>query len=141
MNPPLQLDVKLLPGWMNVKNPKSYVCVRQTSTRPGEMQFSSAVYKPGAPPPIAVTGEKLIEMCRGMSKGVRGRREISSQFGNCDFGTFGTLAVRGESPAYVQVWVLTNGRDFILITHVCGEEPDPAEAKEANEIAIGTTFK
>ena len=134
-----RLRIKLQRGWTPINNPKAYICIRETSAEPGEMQFSSAVYKPGRPLPKVVTEDGLIEMCRKIMAGeVPSGREILKQSGNCDFGAFGTVALRGESPAYFQAWVLSNGRDFILITHVCPKEPDPAEITEANEIALMT---
>jgi hypothetical protein len=77
-------------------------------------------------------------MCEKLTKAFRGSREMSSRSGKCEFGIFGTVVVKGDSPAHVQVWVLSNQREFILITHVCGNEPDPQEVAEANEIALRT---
>jgi hypothetical protein len=47
---------------------------------------------------------------------------------------------RGEAPVYFQVWVLSNGREFILVTHTCDREPTPDEIAEANEIALMTGY-
>lgn len=138
MSPEPRLSIRLKHGWTPVKNVKAYICIRAASTNPGELQFSSAVYKPDKHMAKVPTEEGLIEMCRGMARSVRGGREISSQSGTCDFGIFGTVVVCGESPARFQVWVLSNGRDFILVTHTGEKTPDPLEVKEANEIALMT---
>lgn len=71
-----------------------------------------------------------------MASSVRGIKEKSSRSGSCEFGMFGTAIARGESPIYFQVWVLSNGREFILVTHTCDKEPDPDEVVEANHIAL-----
>jgi hypothetical protein len=136
-----RLNIKLKPGWTPVKNVNAYMCFRETSANPGELQFSSAVHKPDKPIVKIPTEKGLIDMCRGMARDVRGGREISSLAGKCDFGSFGTVAVFGESPARFQVWVLSNGQDFILVTHTCAKAPDPSEVKEANEIALMTRLE
>jgi hypothetical protein len=53
---------------------------------------------------------------------------------------FRTVVARGEAPVYFQVWVLSNGREFILVTHTCDREPTPDEIAEANEIALMTGY-
>jgi hypothetical protein len=69
---------------------------------------------------------------------VGNRRDVSSRSGKCEFGIFGTVAVKGDAPAHFQAWVVSNQREFILITHTCAKEPDPLEIAEANEIALMT---
>ena len=71
-----------------------------------------------------------------MASSVRGLTEKSSRSGSCEFGMFGTVIARGESPHYFQVWVLSNGREFILVTHTCDKEPGASEVAEANDIAL-----
>jgi hypothetical protein len=80
--------------------------------------------------------EGLIGICENATGKVSDRIEVSRSSGTCDFGFFGTLTVKGKSPAYMQAWVVTNRRDFILITHISGNQPDAQEIKEANEIAL-----
>jgi len=134
-----QLKIKLKHGWSPVKNVNAYMCFRAASANPSELQFSLAVRKTDRPI-VVVTEESLIGLCRRMhtTRGVPSGREVSSQSGKCDFGIFGTVVACGESPARIQVWMLSNGRDFILVTHTCEKIPDPAEVKEANEIALMT---
>lgn len=83
----------------------------------------------------------LLEICRKMAGRLPGGRIISEHSGVCSFGEFGTAVARGDSPRYFQVWVLSNNREFILVTHTCDTEPDPNEISEANEIVMMTTCK
>jgi len=34
----------------------------------------------------------------------------------------------------MQVWIITDGRDYILATHICSDGPDPVEVQETQEI-------
>jgi hypothetical protein len=73
-----------------------------------------------------------------MASGVRGLKEKSSHSGTCEFGVFGTVTAKGDFPAHFQAWVLSNEREFILVTHTCDKNPDPEEIAEANQIALLT---
>ena len=73
-----------------------------------------------------------------MASNVRGLKEKSSRSGTCEFGMFGTVVAKGDYPAHFQVWVLSNEREFILVTHTCDKDPGAEEVTEANEIALMT---
>jgi hypothetical protein len=60
--------------------------------------------------------------------------------GKCEHGIFGTVIAKGDSPAYVQAWVLSNNTDFILVTHTCESEPKPEIVTQASSIALMTTL-
>jgi len=131
------LKVKLFPGWRESNHPGALVTyVRDASQHSGALQFSLAHHKPGALP-ISTEG-MLVELCKKLSSKVNDGKIVSSKSGKCGFGLFGTVTVRGTSPVHFQAWVLSNQRDFILITHTCMEEPDPKELQEAEQIALLT---
>jgi hypothetical protein len=129
-----RLKIKLYDGWSPVENeggPTTYIKGNSC------LQFSQARKKGSALPDDP---EKLIGICEGLTRRVRGRRDMLSGSGTCDFGIFGTVAARGDLPAYMQVWVLSNKNDFVLITHICEIEPGPKEVAEARDIALRTTL-
>ena len=74
-----------------------------------------------------------------MTEKVRGRKSISKSSGECAFGKYGTVIAKGEAPEHVQIWMLSNKREFILITHTCASDPDPEEIEEASQIALMTS--
>jgi hypothetical protein len=88
---------------------------------------------------LEISKEKLVSMCENRTREIRGRREMLSASGKCEFGIFGTVVAKGDLPAHFQVWMLWDGRDLIFITHTCGTEPDPQEVSEARAIALMTT--
>jgi len=127
-----RLMIKLFDGWTQIENeggPTTYVNGNSC------LQFSQVQKKGEALPEDP---EKLIGICEGLTRKVRGRRDMLSGAGKCELGIFGTVVAKGDSPAYVQVWVLSNENDFVLITHVCEAEPSPKEVAEAREIALRT---
>jgi hypothetical protein len=132
-----RLKVKLYRGWHLVDDPGTLAAyVRGDSPNSGILQFSFAQYRHGQLP--SATEQTLIGICERLTSDVRGRRELSRSSGKCEFGMFGTVAVEGDFPARVHLWVVSNQREFILITHNCGKEPDPEEVAEANDIALMT---
>ena len=60
---------------------------------------------------------------------------VDSSGGACCFGVFGTAVFRSENYPRTQIWILTNGRDHILATHICNEVPAPGEVAEVEQIA------
>jgi hypothetical protein len=132
-----ELKIKVLPGWTPLANPNGPPTYRRGNHPNGAvLQFSLARYKPGPLP--NTTAEALIAICERLGSKVKGGRVVSKSSGACAFGSYGTAIVEGESPAHFQAWVLSNTRDFILITHVGPGRLEPQEVEEANEIALMT---
>ena len=63
------------------------------------------------------------------------------EHGECAAGNLGTarFAAPPEHP-FGQVWVLFDGRDFVLATYVALFGPDPDEVREADEIVRAITI-
>jgi hypothetical protein len=135
-----RLKVRLYNGWRQLESREGPVTYfREGSSDSGALQFSVAQHRPG---PVPGAGEEmLIALCEKLTSKVRNRRDASSRSGKCEFGIFATVAVKGDSPAHFQAWVLSNHREFILVTHTCEKQPDPQEIAEANEIALMTGFR
>ena len=129
-----RLKIKLCNGWSPVENgagPATYVKGNSC------LQFSQTKYKGDL---LHVDAQKHINICEGLTRKIRGRRALVSGSGTCELGQFGTVVAKGDEPAYTQVWVLSKGNDFVLITHICNHEPSQAEVDEARAIALGTTL-
>lgn len=60
---------------------------------------------------------------------------VESSCGTCGFGIYGTAIFRSPPHPRSQLWILTNGRDHILATHVSSEQPPPEEIAEVEQIA------
>jgi hypothetical protein len=132
-----RLKLKLYDEWRPAQNPGGPpTYVRGNGPNPGALQFSIARRRDGV---VQNAAENvLIGICEKITANVQDRAEVSRSSGKCAFGVFGTLTVKGTSPAYMQAWVVSNRLDFILITHICNSPPDTQEIKEANEIALMT---
>jgi hypothetical protein len=102
------------------------------------LQFSGAQHRPGNL--SAVGTDMLVGICRKFTGKVEKAQEIGSGSGGCRFGLFGTVTVQGSEPAHFQVWVLSNGQAFILVSHTCNLVPGAEEIAEANEIALDSVL-
>ncbi len=128
------IKVRLLPGWIDASKDNPHgppTFVRESSKCSGALQVSQAEYVRGAVP--NPSERDLIEMSRtfGMNFG----DIVESQSGGCKFGKFGMTVYRSAETPHSQVWYLSDGKDFIMVTHLCGgEEPDPQELIEVNQI-------
>ena len=138
MSPRLKLTLRQ--GWREAKNPGGPATyVRETSRASGYLQLSFATYKPGSVPDTEEA--TLLNICAKMASKVRGSNVVSKQSGKCNFGKFGTVTTQGEEPVYFRVWVISDSHHFILVTYTCGNNPDPQEVAEANEIALSTKLE
>ena len=133
-----KLRIRLRTGWRPADNPAVPTYKREASSDSGALQFSVAQFRHGTVP--NATEQTLVAMCENLTMKVRGRRDVVTGSGPCELGMYGTMAVRGDFPVRFQAWVLSNGQDFILVTHTCGSEPDPEEIRQANEIALMTGY-
>jgi hypothetical protein len=131
------IKVKLLPGWIdaskdNPDGPASFL--RESSKSSGAVQVSHAEYARGAVP--NPSEQDLIVMSRAFGTGTdMNLGDVGkSQSGGCTFGKFGTTVYRSAEFPRSQVWYLSDGKDFIMVTHICGEEPDPQELVEVDQI-------
>lgn len=132
-----RLKASLLQGWgdyssENPDGPPTFL--RDASECPGPLQVSLTLYKSGKKPD---PGEAdLIDMARelGGSHGFGDLKGVTG--GECAFGIYGTCIFASSEYPRAQFWYLSNGYDFILATHLCPEEPDPVEVREADEIVM-----
>jgi hypothetical protein len=90
------------------------------------LQFSQAHFRNGTLP--NTNEQLLIGICEKITGGVRGQKEKSSHSGLCEFGIFGTVVIKADYPAHLQVWVISNELEFILVTHTCDKDPGPKKS-------------
>lgn len=130
----MNLKIKLLTGWSEHNNPDGPpTYCRALSESPGALQVSWAEYKGGKPPNPSPAA--LIRMAQEFGQKDDDFGElVETSSGTCDFGTMGTAIFRSPEHPRIQLWFLSNGRDFIMVTHICTTVPDPIEVREAQEI-------
>ena len=138
-----RLKIVLPPDWQDVsaENPSgpSTFC-RRSETKSGALQISiQAEYKGGVIP--NPKPDELIQFAETTAHNfgqitLRGRSS-----GKCAIGIYGTVLVSASDFEWVQVWVLSNSRDFVLATHTCSKEPSPEEVEEASTIVNNAILK
>ena len=63
------------------------------------------------------------------------------EHGDCAAGKLGTAGFAASPDrSYGQVWVLFDGRDFVLATYIAFDKTDPDELREVDEIVRGITI-
>jgi hypothetical protein len=137
-----RLQITLPEGWSdyskeNPDGPPTYL--RDKSEVPGPLQVSFAHYQSGVIP--NPTYDDLVGIATGTGKLIEGSEVVKTSSGDCDFGRFGSAIFRSPETPRMQSWHLSNGRDFIMVTHICPEEPDPEEVEEVQEIVKHLTLK
>jgi hypothetical protein len=130
----MRLKIKLPRTWKQIDNsdgPTTF-CRDDGS---GAFQVSWAQYR-GGKLPKDVSTESLKKMAEEFGKEYSDEM-TGSNGGECPYGMFGTATYRSVEYPRSQVWFISDGRDFIMATHICGEEPDEIEVAEAQQIAMG----
>ena len=133
--------VRLLPGWSdcsreNPIGPPTFL--RVASDEPGPLQVSMAEHADGEVPDPS--SEELESMARD-SGGEMGLGDVvETASGDCAIGTYGTAVFHADGAPRVQLWYLTDGRELVMVTHICPGDPDPDEIAEADQIVRRITL-
>ena len=126
-------------GWAEFENrdgPATYC--RDLSETPGPLQISRAEYLGGALP--NPSEDDLKRMAEEFGQNHSFGELVESLSGPCEFGTMGSAIFRSTENPRIQIWHVSNGRDFIMVTHICPTAPDPVEVREAQEIVRTVTL-
>ena len=136
------LQVTLPQGWEDIseENPEGPATfVRSGENATGVLQFSiQSVYESG-PEPNPTSGD-LIALSEHVAR-LQEADVMERYSGVCDLGTFGSVIGKSAELPKMQIWTLTNGRDFVLATFLCPEQPDAEEAAEAETIVKGVQLQ
>jgi hypothetical protein len=134
-----RLRVDLPGNWLDISatNPGGAptYCRREGGGR-GALQISlQAEWKGGSLPDP--TPDRLLELAERIALHQSACSIEAQSTGTCAIGSFGSVVARTPECAHMQVWVLSDGRDFVLATHVAMESPPEAEVAEAARIVMG----
>lgn len=111
----------------------------------GALQVSVAEYADGRKPHPTPEGLQVLATSFGQRRDWGELRTASS--GACVLGAYGTASFthRGVPPdsqaAFSQVWFLSNGLDFVLVTFLAMSAPVSQELHDAERIAMGINLK
>jgi hypothetical protein len=124
----------LLPNWAQADNSDGPATFYRTdSDDSGALQVSQyAEYNGGKVP--NPTYNDLIELAQDHGQRHNAGELVGTDSGACALGSYGAAAFRSAEYPRIQFWYLSNGRDFILATHICTVEPEAAEVTEAQQI-------
>jgi hypothetical protein len=136
MNDPLQ--VTLPPSWRDYtdESPGGLTTFMRDH---GILQLSVTLYKRGRIPNPSEAD--LMSFAQAMAVRQKHPQLVESHGGTCALGKLGTAVFRTDDFPRFQVWFLSNGKDFILATYICDQEPDEAEVAEAQAIVENATLK
>jgi hypothetical protein len=134
--------VLLLPNWVDCSEDYAGghgTFCRQGNDATGALQVSlQAEYKSGPEP--NPTGDDLIDFARDLGERHRFGKVVETRAGVCALGTFGSAVFQSAENPLTQVWYLSDGRDFVLVTFVCVAPPTPEEVAEAREMVSRITL-
>jgi hypothetical protein len=130
----MMLSVTLPENWEDIsaENPEGPPTYVRKVDPTGALQMSiQSVYKSGPIP--NPTFNELIRLSEHVAK--LQESEISDRYsGLCNIGTFGCVLGKSTELARIQIWTLSNGKDFVLATFLCIDPPPDEESEEAEKI-------
>ena len=138
----MQLEVSTPPNWHNAQDAasKSNVTLRRgEGTDAGLLQMSLALYRGGQIPNPSAQDLERQARDYGGKIGYGEPRESSS--GSCALGLYGTAVFLPSARMRAQLWFVSNGRDFVLVSYVCPAAPATGEVAEAQAIVSGMTLR
>jgi len=138
-----RLKISLLPEWLNIsrENPDGPLTfIRDGLESPGVLQISVQAEYVGGKPPNPTVGD-LISFARSLGERNEAGDVIEERSGSCAIGQYGTAIFRSQEYPHLQLWVLSNGLDFVLATFTCPVEPSPEELQDIEEIVSLVDFR
>src|SRR5262249_381520 len=76
----------------------------------------------------------LIELAQAHGERHNVGKLVETLSGACDMGNYGSAVFRSTEYPRIQIWYLSNGRDFVLATYVCTAQPEAEEVAQAQQI-------
>ena len=129
------LKVTLPPGWEDIthENPQGpQTFARSGDLATGVLQMSiQSIYESG-PEPNATHGD-LIQLSEHVAM-IQEAKVLKRYSGHCKLGMFGCVIGKSSELPVIQIWTLTNGRDFVLATFLGTENPPIEESEQAERI-------
>jgi len=115
----MRLKIQIPKSWAAQENPNGPATFcRHLSHIPGPLQVSWAEYSHGSIPNPSVAG-LAAHGCRVLGRRMVAGIYLSQEAVQCVFGSMGTAIFRSSQHPRIQLWFLSNGRDFINVTHIC----------------------
>jgi len=121
------IKINLVEGWKNYDNPSGPLTYLHSNANALQISWNEYISGPEPHSDPKELEKMSIEFGKKFGLG----DSIKSTSGTCEFGYMGTAIFKSENYPRVQVWQLSNGRDFITATHICAEVP---EQKEINDV-------
>ena len=135
------LKVNLPPDWEDIshENPEGpQTFARSGDLATGVLQMSiQSIYESG-PDPNATFGD-LIRLSEHVAM-IQGAKVVKRYSGECKLGMFGCVIGKSSELPVIQIWTLTNGRDFVLATFLGTEKPPIEESQQAEKIVKDTVL-
>jgi hypothetical protein len=103
------------------------------------LQFSYRKYVGSKP--LEMPPEKLIFLAMNGIERIQHPQAKLSASGECIFGRFGSVIVKGGDPGYFQSWVLWDNKGGLILVTYTADRHDAQEASEAHQIAMATGYK
>jgi hypothetical protein len=129
----MRLKIELLLNWMRRPDiPGAAAFSRKGST--SVFQVSWAEYR-GKQPLHKIGVDGLRQFAIDFGQKQASGELVESSSGPCRFGNFGTAVFRSGEHPRIQIWIVTDGTDHILATHICDRHPEPSEIVEVQQIA------
>jgi hypothetical protein len=130
----MRLKIQLPPTWAQKENgdgPATFC----RADGVGPFQVSWAEYRGRQLSTDVTTRDSLKKMAERFGQQNGFGHLVESSTGTCPFGMFGTGVFQSAQHPRIQVWIISDGRDHIMATHICIAKPDSTEIAEAQQIA------
>lgn len=132
-----KLKVKLLSDWIDYSifnKRKLPTFIKSSCKTINPLQIEYAIYNNGKIPNPSVND--LLKMCKNY--GIKNEYIdcLGTYSGECIFGIYATAIYKTNKIPWIQVWHMSNDKDFIFASYICNSEPINNEVEEAYEIVM-----
>jgi len=142
-----QLQISLPDDWLDVSaenpdGPPTFMWNREEAS--AALQITAAQYSGGEKPYPSEL--ELLKIAERFGREHRFGKQQSSFSGPCQVGSFGTAiflpdeSADEDAPKHAQIWILSNGLDFIFVTLLAMAPPHHRELAGAQQIVDELRF-
>lgn len=130
-----KLHINFPEGWIDVseENPDGPpTFINENIDDSGVLKISTAEYVSGEIPNPSPAD--LVDLSKGVGFENEFGKLESEESGSCGYGIFGYAQFSRPDFRYISVWHLSDGKNFIFATFICGNVPEQEHINEVRGI-------
>ena len=137
-----KLRIDFPEGWVDISDenpggPPAFI--NEQVDDPGVLQISAVEYSGGELPDPSTAD--LITMAKNVGAKNQFGAVMREESGECNYGIYSYVEFSSKEFPYVAVWYLSDGKNFVFATFICGTIPEAKHIEDVRHILMSIKRK